>query len=108
MTEANMIGYTGPGKLAAHVTPRMSANNGDVLRDGNAGLGMVSLPTFLHYEAINKGLLKPLFPTYQWSGFDIFVVYPKTTILPKRTRVFVDFISGFMVSHPIGDIHGLV
>ena len=35
----------------------MSANNGDVLRDlAIAGLGMANLPTFLHYEAINKGL----------------------------------------------------
>ena len=73
-----------------------------------AGLGMVSLPTFLHYEAINKGLLKPLFPTYQWSGFDIFVVYPKTTILPKRTRVFVDFIAGLYGKSPYWeDINGL-
>ena len=44
-----MIGLT-PGQmvsLVAHITPRMSANNGDVLRDlAIAGLGMVSLPTF--------------------------------------------------------------
>ena len=84
-----------------NITPRMSANNGDVLRDlAIAGLGMVSLPNFLHYEAINKGLLQPLFPDYDWSGFDIFVVYPKTTILPKRTRVFVDFISGLYGRSP--------
>ena len=103
--------YTGPdGKSGSlHITPRMSANNGDVLRDlAIAGLGMVSLPTFLHYEAINKGLLEPLFPTYQWSGFDIFVVYPKTTILPKRTRVFVDFIAGLYGKSPYWeDINGL-
>lgn len=96
-------GYVGSdGKAGSlHITPRMSANNGDVLRDlAIAGLGMVSLPTFLHYEAINKGLLQPLFPEYRWSGFDIFVVYPKTTILPKRTRVFVDFISGLYGKAP--------
>ena len=96
-----------PGNI--NVTPRMSANNGDVLRDlAVAGLGMVSLPTFLHYEAINKGLLKPLLPDYKWSGFDIFVVYPKTIILPKRTRVFVDFISGLYGKSPYWeDINGL-
>ena len=95
--------YVGPdGKAGSlNITPRMSANNGDVLRDlAIAGLGMVSLPNFLHYEAINKGLLQPLFPDYDWSGFDIFVVYPKTTILPKRTRVFVDFISGLYGRSP--------
>ena len=45
--------YTGQmvsGSL--HITPRMSANNGDVLRDlAIAGLGMVH---FLHYEAITR------------------------------------------------------
>jgi DNA-binding transcriptional LysR family regulator len=44
--------------------------------------------------------LQPLFPDYDWSGFDIFVVYPKTTILPKRTRVFVDFISSLYGRSP--------
>ncbi|MDB0016541.1 LysR substrate-binding domain-containing protein, partial [Alphaproteobacteria bacterium] len=95
--------YVAPdGKAGSlNITPRMSANNGDVLRDlAVAGLGMVLLPNFLHYESINKGLLQPLFPDYDWSSFDIFVVYPKTTILPKRTRVFVDFISGLYGRSP--------
>ena len=46
---------------------------------------------FLHYDAINNGLLKP-FTDYEWAEYDVYAVYPKTTILPKRTRAFVDFV----------------
>ena len=103
--------YVGPDGKAGniHITPRMSANNGDVLRDlAIAGLGMVFLPTFLHYEAINKGLLKPLLTEYRWRSFDIFVVYPKTIVMPKRTRVFVDFIAGLYGKTPYWeDVNGL-
>ena len=83
------------------VTARMTANNGDVLRDlAISGLGMANLPTFLHYEAINKGLLTPVLPDYNWTEFDIFAVYPKTTVIPKRTRRFIDFISGLYGKNP--------
>ena len=30
---------------------------------------------------------------YKRQEYDVYAVYPKTTILPKRTRAFVDFIS---------------
>jgi len=95
--------YTSPkGKSGLlRVKSRMSANNGDVLRDlAIAGLGMANLPTFLMYEAINKGLLQPLLPQYDWTEFDIFAVYPRTTVLPKRTRRFIDFISNLYSSTP--------
>ena len=79
----------------------MSANNGDVLRElAIAGHGMINLPQFLHYEAVNRGLLRPLFANYIWANFDIFAVYPKTTILPKRTRAFVDFMATLYGANP--------
>ena len=83
------------------VRSKMSANNGDVLRElAIAGHGMINLPQFIHYEALNRGLLCPLFPEYTWDSFDIFAVYPKTTILPKRTRVFVDFMASLYGAEP--------
>jgi DNA-binding transcriptional LysR family regulator len=89
---------------SVRVTARMTANNGDVLRDlAIAGLGIANLPAFLHYEAINRGLLQPLLPSYHWSAFDIFAVYPKTTVVPKRTRRFIDFISGLYGQNPYWD-----
>ena len=88
--------YRGPdGKTGVlRVKPRLSASNGDVLREAAiAGLGITCLPNFLHYDAINNGLLQPVLPDYEWAELDVYAVYPKTTILPKRTRAFVDFIS---------------
>ncbi|NCF49834.1 MAG: LysR family transcriptional regulator [Bacteroidetes bacterium] len=81
-----------PGVL--RVAARLSASNGDVLREAAiAGLGFTCLPNFLHYDAINSGLLQPVLTDYEWLQYDVHVVYPKTTILPKRTRAFVDFMS---------------
>ena len=66
-----------------------------------AGLGITCLPSFLHYDAINNGLLRPVLSNYDWTGFDVFAVYPKTTILPKRTRAFVDFMSSRYGKDPV-------
>ena len=60
-----------------------------------------SLPNFLHYDAINNGLLKPVLTDYEWTSMTS-AVYPKTTILPKRTRGFVDFISTRYGMDPTG------
>lgn len=88
--------YTGPDgrEGTQRVTQRLSASNGDVLREAAvSGLGVICLPNFLTYEAINAGLLTPILTDYEWATLDIFAVYPKTTILPKRTRAFLDFIA---------------
>lgn len=88
--------YVGPdGKEGVQrVAQRLSASNGDVLREAAvSGLGIACLPNFLAYEAINAGLLTPILTDYEWARLDIFAVYPKTTILPKRTRAFLDFIA---------------
>ena len=95
--------YTSPDgkKGVLHVEQKMSANNGDVLRElAIAGHGMIHLPQFLHYEAINCGLLRPLFPDHKWTSFDISAVYPNSTILPKRTRAFVDFMANLYGKEP--------
>lgn len=94
-TPSDWAYVTPEGKAGSvHVCQRLSATNGDVLRDAAiAGLGVVNLPTFLLFEAINDGTLIPLMTDYDWSELHIFAVYPKTTILPRRTRAFVDFMA---------------
>ena len=94
-TPSDWAYVTPEGKAGTvHVSQRLSATNGDVLRDAAiAGLGVVNLPTFLLFEAINDGTLVPLMADHDWSELDIFAVYPKTTILPRRTRAFVDFMA---------------
>jgi DNA-binding transcriptional LysR family regulator len=97
-------GYTAPdGKSGVmRVSPKLTASNGDVLREAAiAGLGITCLPSFLHYDAINNGLLRPVLSDYDWTAFDVFAVYPKTTILPKRTRAFVDFMASRYGKDPV-------
>lgn len=96
--------YTSPDgeEGVMRVAPKLTASNGDVLREAAiAGLGITCLPDFLHYDAINNGLLRPVLADYDWTGFDVFAVYPKTTILPKRTRAFVDFIASRYGKTPV-------
>ena len=96
--------YSAPdGKSGVmRVNPKLSASNGDVLREAAiAGLGITCLPSFLHYDAINNGLLRPILADYDWTGFDVFAVFPKTTILPKRTRAFVDFMASRYGKDPV-------
>ncbi|MEK9924129.1 MAG: LysR family transcriptional regulator [Alphaproteobacteria bacterium] len=96
--------YTSPeGKSGViRMTSRLTASNGDVLREAAiAGLGVGCLPNFLHYDAINNGLLRPVLADYDWTGLDVFAVYPKTTILPKRTRAFVDFMAARYGKDPV-------
>ena len=96
--------YTSPeGKSGViRMTSRLTASNGDVLREAAiAGLGVGCLPNFLHYDAINNGLLRPVLADYDWTRLDVFAVYPKTTILPKRTRAFVDFMAARYGKDPV-------
>lgn len=76
-----------------HVEPRLLASNGDALREAAiAGLGVLCEPSFVVHSAIKRGLLQPVLTQYRWYGMDIFVVYPKTTRVPRRTREFIDFL----------------
>lgn len=72
----------------------LQANNGDYIVDAAiAGLGVILQPKFIAHEAINAGLLVPVFPTYQWIDVEAYAVYPKTRSLPSRVRTFIDFLS---------------
>lgn len=75
------------------VKPRLTASNGDVLREAAiAGLGIVCEPEFILREAIDAEQLVPILTQWQWHGMGIYIVYPKTTQVPRRTRTFIDFL----------------
>ena len=76
------------------VKPRLTASNGDVLREAAiAGLGVVCEPEFILKEAIDSGALTTILSNLNWQGMGIYVVYPKTTQVPRRTRLFIDFLT---------------
>jgi DNA-binding transcriptional LysR family regulator len=72
---------------------RMVANNGDFLRDmALAGHGIVLLPTFIAWQALANGALKPVLETYLPAPLSAWAVYPQTRYLSQRARVFIDFL----------------
>ncbi len=72
---------------------RMVANNGDFLRDmAVAGHGIVLLPTFIAWQALASGALKPVLETHLPAQLSAWAVYPQTRYLSQRARVFIDFL----------------
>jgi len=75
------------------ITPHLKAGNGEFLRDAAiSGLGIVILPVFIVYQAIENGSLVPLLTNYRFTSLQAYAIYPQTRHLPQRVRVFVDFL----------------
>ena len=78
---------------AVKVPIRMRANNGDVLLAAAiAGLGIIALPTFLVFDAIEQGKLQPVLSDYTLPQEAAYAVYPPGRHLSHRVRVFVNFL----------------
>ena len=79
--------------LKIKIIPYLKASNGDFLCDAAAaGLGIVLMPTFIVYKAIESGQLIPLLTDYQYSQLTAYAIYPQTRHLSQRVRAFVDFL----------------
>lgn len=79
--------------LKTRIIPYLKASNGDFLRDAAvAGLGIVQLPTFIVYKAIESGQLIPLLTEFHASQLTAYAIYPQTRHLSQRVRAFVDFL----------------
>ena len=76
------------------VTGRLSANNGDVLRNAAvAGIGIWRTPDFLAELDLAAGRLVPLeLGGYSLTGHSIYVIYPPSRHLSPKVRAFVDFL----------------
>ena len=58
------------------------------------GLGFAQLPHFLAQQGLKNGSLISLFPCFRPPQPDsgVFVIYPKRDYLPRKVRVFIDFL----------------
>ncbi|MEJ2179056.1 MAG: LysR family transcriptional regulator [Gammaproteobacteria bacterium] len=93
------------GKLQQVKVPvKLSANNGDFLRQAaTAGLGVILEPTFIIYDAIEKGQLVPILTDYRWPSIDAYAIYPQTRHLSQRIRALVDFLVERFAGTPYWD-----
>jgi DNA-binding transcriptional LysR family regulator len=83
---------------------RMVANNGDFLRDmALAGHGIVLLPTFIAWQSLANGELKPVLETHLPAALSAWAVYPQTRYLSQRARVFIDFLIDRFGERPYWD-----
>ncbi len=79
------------------IEPRFSSNNGEVLRQmALAGHGIALLDDYTVRDALEAGRLVRLLPHLRVTntGFDlgIYAVFRQTSLLPAKTRVFLDFL----------------
>ena len=86
------------------LTKAMSANSGDFLKDmAIAGHGVINLPTFLIWEALASGDLVRLLPDCSMTTIDAYAIYPMNRFLPKRARLFIDFLVERFGDNPYWD-----
>lgn len=73
------------------VTPVLSADNGEVLRDiAIKSLGVLCEPCFILHEAIESGALIPALTQYEWYQMGLYLVWPDQAFVPAKTRALID------------------
>lgn len=86
------------------VTPVLTSNNPEVLLDAAiAGMGITIMPTFIAYEAIQRGQLKTVLNEYTLFNLDIYAVYASRHYLPAKIRIFIDFLTSKIQDPPYWD-----
>lgn len=84
----------GKDRYVVPVRPRFSSNDGAVLREvSKAGLGIAVLPHFMVAEDVAAGRLALVLEGTRRAEIGIHIVYPHREHVPKRLRLFVDFVA---------------
>jgi DNA-binding transcriptional LysR family regulator len=82
----------------------MSANNGDFLKAmALSGQGITSLPSFLVWQEIAQGSLVRVLEGYELETTQAYAMYPQNRYLPKRARLFIEFIAQRFGESPYWD-----
>jgi len=83
---------------------RIRANNGEALACAAvAGLGITTGPTFILGGYLREGSLVSILNDYRRPAVGIYALYPPGRMLPRRIRVFSDFLAGRIGDHPYWD-----
>ncbi|PLA74571.1 LysR family transcriptional regulator [Hydrogenovibrio sp. SC-1] len=72
---------------------RLIANNGNfLLKMAISGHGIVLLPTFIAWQALAQGQVKPVLLDYKIPMKYACALYPQNRFLSKKARVLIDFL----------------
>lgn len=76
------------------VAARFSGNTAQAIRKATvAGLGIALLPSTITRLDIQVGLVVPVLPKYQRTGYGLHVLYPSRRHLPLAVSAFIDLVS---------------
>ena len=98
--------YETPEGETVHAQPqiRIRANNGEALACAAvAGLGITAGPTFILGSYLKDGSLIRIMTNYRQRALGIYALYPPGRMLPRRIRIFSDFLAERFGEHPSWD-----
>jgi len=88
----------------AQVNPKARVNNGDFLHQlAVGGHGIALTPTFISWQAIKQGELEVVLPDYQIPERSAYALYPNTRFIPRKVRLFIDFMTEQFGNQPYWD-----
>ncbi|MCU7554096.1 LysR family transcriptional regulator [Alteromonas sp. ASW11-19] len=89
---------------AQKYTPRLTANNGEVLLNvAKQGEGYVLQPTFIAGGALKRGELVSVLEAFVPEPVSLYAVYPHRKLVSNKLRVFIDFLSEYFEDIPYWD-----
>lgn len=93
-SEANEWTFTrGDQREVIRVSGSYQVNNSEALREAAlAGVGVVRVPLFVVGDDLRRGRLKRLLPGYEMPAQYVHAVWPARAYLPRKVRVFIDFL----------------
>ncbi|MGI2022970.1 LysR substrate-binding domain-containing protein [Shewanella glacialipiscicola] len=85
--------FDGKSWIIAEPMTQLTVNNVTLAREAAiAGLGITAVPSIIAQTALEKGHLIPLLDDYPMSQTKVVLSYPQRAYLPRKYRVFIEFI----------------
>ncbi|MCY4044525.1 MAG: LysR family transcriptional regulator [Cellvibrionales bacterium] len=75
------------------VKPTIEMNDFSSLKmAAEAGAGVILLPLMIAEQSLTSGKLVQVLPDYRLPSIDYYLLYPSVKGLPKKTRLFIEFV----------------
>lgn len=100
------ISLTRPSGQVTRVTVNPVVESNAVTAVGEfvrRGMGIGRLPEYLVRPMLHSGELVRILPEYGLRRGGVFAIYPYQKFMPKRLRVFIDFLKCAVVGNPVHD-----
>lgn len=95
--------FEGPrGSQSIKVTGTFMSNSALSLRKAAlAGLGIAFVPRYAVADDLAAGALAAVLPRFKTTARPLLAVYPRTTAVPPKVRLFVDFLKDWFASRDV-------